>query len=324
MAATKKVIGDNNSINGYQLTRAWFDFAFEKIEAKAIHTALFMWILELNNRLNWKKHFGLPTQDTMEGLSIGNKKTYLTALKDLSDWGFIKIIQESKNQYSACIIEICRVKNATAQHTALSPALRQHSILPYQKSNGIDNSTDHSIDFSIDSSTGSSTAPIDKPINNETKKPINNESMIENENLPPSIQEVDLDKILPDAVISVETVIKLLKSERWGAWRDRFGMKNSVLPDKMFILLDLFEEHLKDQNQFTKSTRDAQLHFVSWYGKVYLKNVQKESALSKDVGEKPTHEGVDKEIVGKWIWRFGDWRDTTTLTADQKKRNGLK
>lgn len=146
-------------MNGYELSRAWFDFAFEKKEAKVQHTALYLWIVELNNRLGWKKEFGIPTLDTMEGLSIGNKGTYLTTLKDLQDWGFITIVKEAKNQYQACIISICHSKNDTAQATALDTALSQHST---QHCNGTSNSIDNSIGFS--------TAPIDKQLNNQTIK----------------------------------------------------------------------------------------------------------------------------------------------------------
>jgi hypothetical protein len=35
------------NFNGYELTRVWFDWAFEKKEAKVIHTALYLWIVEL-------------------------------------------------------------------------------------------------------------------------------------------------------------------------------------------------------------------------------------------------------------------------------------
>jgi len=134
-------------MNGYELTRAWFDFSFTHSEAKVHHTALFLWIVELNNRLGWKKEFGLPSGVTMEGLSIGNKNTYLSTLNDLAKWKFIEIIKESKNQYQASIVKICRVKSATALHTALDTAL-------VQRCNNIDTGTD----------------PIDKPLNNETNK----------------------------------------------------------------------------------------------------------------------------------------------------------
>ncbi len=140
--------------NGYDLSRRWFDFAFENAEAKCQHTALFMWIIELNNRLGWKEQFGLPTHATMEGLHIGNKSTYINALRDLAKWNFIQIVSESKNQYASTVVSLCRSKKATAQVTALDTAL-------IQQSNDID--------------TGS--VPIDKQRNQETKKPRNQETI---------------------------------------------------------------------------------------------------------------------------------------------------
>lgn len=141
--------------SGYDLSRHWFNFSFEKEEAKVIHTAIYMWILELSNRLGWKEEFGLPTQDTMEGLSIGNKTTYLSAIKDLVEWKFIEIVKESKNQYQSMIIKLCYSNNDTARGTALDMALQQHRV---QHCNG------------IESGTGVSIATIDKP---ETIKPLN-------------------------------------------------------------------------------------------------------------------------------------------------------
>jgi len=146
-------------MNGYELTRNWFNFSFENHEAKVQHTALFCWIVELNNRLGWKKEFGLPTIDTMEGLSIGNKNTFLAALSDLEKWGFIKIIKPAKNQYQACIISICCSESATAQGTALDTALiRQRNSTGY----GIDDGS----------------VPIDKQLNIETIKLINKETIM--------------------------------------------------------------------------------------------------------------------------------------------------
>jgi len=153
-------------MTGYELSRRWFDFCFENKEAKTQHTALFFWVCELNNRLAWKDEFGLPTQDTMEVLSIGNKSTYLSALRDLERWGFVRIVKEAKNQYQSCIISVCRVNNATALHTALHTALDtamiRHST---QHSNGIG----YGIGVSIDT--------IDKQENKETIKQKNNETI---------------------------------------------------------------------------------------------------------------------------------------------------
>lgn len=155
-------------MNGYTLTRKWFDFCFENKSAKVYHSSLYLWIVELNNRLGWKKEFGLPTQATMDGLSIGNKATYLEALKDLVSWGFIDIISEAKNQFQSTIISICYDEKATAKATALDIALQQQD-----QQQG--NSTGNSIDTSI--------VPIIKQLNNKTIKLINKHPDLLNDNL---------------------------------------------------------------------------------------------------------------------------------------------
>ena len=140
--------------NGYELSRRWFDFAFENSDAKCQHTALYLWIVELNNRLGWKEQFGLPTHATMEGLHIGNKSTYINALRDLAKWNFIQIVSESKNQYASTVVSLCRSKKVTAQVTALDTALIQQS-----------------------NSIGMGSVPIDKQRNQETKKQRNQETI---------------------------------------------------------------------------------------------------------------------------------------------------
>ena len=154
-------------MNGYQLTRRWFDFAFDKKEAKPQHTALYCWCVELNNRLGWKEQFGLPTLATMEGLSIGNKNTFLDTLKDLVEWQFIEIIQESKNQNISRIIKLRHSESATADYTALDSAILQQC-----------NSYD----------TG--TVPIVKQLNHETIKPLNTKSEPK-QFVPPTYEEVE-------------------------------------------------------------------------------------------------------------------------------------
>lgn len=114
-------------MNGYQLTRRWFNFAFENSEAKVQHTALYCWMVELNNRLGWKEEFTINTQFTMEGLSIGNKNTYLDALKDLEKWGFIKTIRPSINQNYGRVVSLRCGDFATADTTAMDTALIQQS-----------------------------------------------------------------------------------------------------------------------------------------------------------------------------------------------------
>ena len=159
-------------MTGYDYTRAWFDFAFENPAAKVQHTALYCWIVELNNRLGWKKQFGLPTADTMEGLSIGNRATYMNALGDLQQWGFVRVVQKSSNQHQACVIELCLYENEQAQVQALDKAIMLNTGLPVQNRTGIDTGSGTSGGSSTGTGSGTGSVRIDKPLNHETNKPV--------------------------------------------------------------------------------------------------------------------------------------------------------
>lgn len=113
-------------LNGYKLSRQWFDFCFENPEKiRPIHTSIYFFAIEHCNRLGWKKKFGFPSQMAMEALGIRNWRTYQKALNEIIDFGFIEMIEKSKNQYSSNIIAI--VKNTKAHTKALDKALQKHS-----------------------------------------------------------------------------------------------------------------------------------------------------------------------------------------------------
>ncbi len=108
-------------MNGYEFSRTWFDFSFANTDkVKPVHTAVYFFAIERCNRLGWKKEFAFPTDMAMEALGIKNYKTYIRALQDLGDWGFINCIQKSRNQYTANVIAL--VKNTIAQPKALHKA----------------------------------------------------------------------------------------------------------------------------------------------------------------------------------------------------------
>ena len=139
-------------MNGYELSRIWFDWCFvnpDKI--KPNHSALYFFCIEHCNRLGWKDKFGLPTTMAMEALGIKSYNTYKQTLVDLVEWGFIKMIETSKNQYSANIVAISNFNKAVDK--ALDKALIKHSICSIKKrqsnSESIIQSTSESID-SID------------------------------------------------------------------------------------------------------------------------------------------------------------------------------
>lgn len=128
----------------FKITRSFWDFAFENPEKiKPNHCALFLFIVEHCNRLGWKSKFGLPTTMTKDAIGIRSYNTYLNTLNDLVDFGLIKLIEKSKNQYSSNIVALSNFDKA--HNKALDKALIKH-----------DTKQSESIVQSIDS--------IDKPI----------------------------------------------------------------------------------------------------------------------------------------------------------------
>ena len=111
-------------MNGYELSRKWFDWCFENPEKiSPNHTAIYFFAIEHCNRLGWKKKFGFPSQMTMDALGIKKHQTYIKYFYDIVNWGGFTLIQKSKNQYSANIISI----NAMPINSkALDKALIKH------------------------------------------------------------------------------------------------------------------------------------------------------------------------------------------------------
>src|SRR5690554_7901546 len=102
-----------SEMNGYDLGRKWFDYCFANPEKiKPNHTALYMFCIEHCNRLGWKKKFGLPTTMAKEAIGIRSYNTYIKTLNDLVEFGFIKIIEKSKNQYSSNIVALSNFDKA--------------------------------------------------------------------------------------------------------------------------------------------------------------------------------------------------------------------
>lgn len=127
-------------MTGYELSRAWFNWAWENPDlVNPNHTALFMWIIEKKNRLGWPEKFGLPTGEAMSMLGIKSPKTYSKALSGLIEFGFIKMIQVSKNQNTANIIAIAKIAlaRASALDSALSQQMPEHmpQQVHYNKTN---------------------------------------------------------------------------------------------------------------------------------------------------------------------------------------------
>lgn len=130
------------TMTGYELSRKWFDWSFENPEKiNPNHTALYFFIVEHCNRLGWKQKFGLPTTMAKEAIGIRSYNTYIKTLNDLIDFGFIELIEKSKNQYSSNIIALSifdetlnnALDEATTKHATKQHESTQQSIVSINK-----------------------------------------------------------------------------------------------------------------------------------------------------------------------------------------------
>lgn len=144
----------------YKLYRQFWDYCFNNPEKiKPTHIAIYSYAIEHCNRLGWKAKFGFPTSLVMEATGIKSYSVYKKHLDDLCDFGFINMIELSKNQHSSNIIAL--KENAKAPIKALDKALVKHL-------------SEHPLGTC--ESTCQSTVSIDIPITNTTNLLINNDT----------------------------------------------------------------------------------------------------------------------------------------------------
>lgn len=115
-------------MNSFELSRNFFNWTFENPERVSPgHIAVYFYAIELCNSLGSKEKFGLPTTMAMEAVGIKKPHTFIKYLNDLVEWGFITMVQKSKNQFTANIISINNAmpKNSEASGEALGKATGQ-------------------------------------------------------------------------------------------------------------------------------------------------------------------------------------------------------
>ena len=123
-------------MNSYDLSRKWFDWTFENPERiNTNHTALYFFIIEHCNRVGWKEKFGLPTTMAKEAIGIRSYNTYINTLNDLVQFGFVKLIEKSKNQYSSNIVALSNFNKAPDK--ALDKAMIKHGTKQHESIDSI-------------------------------------------------------------------------------------------------------------------------------------------------------------------------------------------
>jgi hypothetical protein len=220
-------------MNGYELSRNFVDFSFENpSKIKPNHYALYFFSIEHCNRLGWKKEFGLPTTMTMEAIGIKSYSSYIKTFNELVDLGFYNLVERSKNQYSANIIELS--KNVKAHNKALDKAFVKHASKQHK-------STHESIDS------------IDKPINN---KPINKETI----NKEP-VEDLDF-KCLMDLYS------KQIGESGSDIWRESVYRKHKIKHGNLRELVDHFIIHLGTQTggEYNEPFNKFRTYCSNWIG----------------------------------------------------------
>jgi len=194
-------------MNSYELSRKFFDWTFENPEkVTPNHIALYFFCIEHCNRLGWKQSFGLPTTMAKEAIGIRSYNTYIKTLNDLVEFGFIKLIEKSKNQYSSNIIALSNYTKALDK--ALDKAFIKH-----------DTKQSESTIQSIDS--------IDKPIT------INNKQLTIN-NTEPSAEYFKIGK----EIIKEKASLYFKKSNQM--FLEQWLMKNKdPIKESVFEKMDL-------------------------------------------------------------------------------------
>ncbi|TGE05593.1 hypothetical protein [Hymenobacter fodinae] len=89
----------------YQMMDRWAAFAYATPEVKSHHHALYFALATICKNKGGMSRYTLPYQTGMELSGIGSKSTYLTALKELEEWGFLTYTPGA-NRFTVPIIEV--------------------------------------------------------------------------------------------------------------------------------------------------------------------------------------------------------------------------
>jgi len=214
-------------INGYTYSRQWYDFALSNPDLVSPgHGAMYLWFVELNNRLGWARKFASPASQTMAAAGIKSYTTYKKIFDELVGFGFVEIIEQSRNQWTACIIALPVFVKAPV--TALGEAhvkAREDHLLKQQES------------------TCESSWSINKPETNNKKHNNNN---IKSELIPPTLDEVIL--FFKEKNFSEALAKKAFEYYEAGEWKDQAGKKVKNWKQKMIAVW------MKEENKETEPT----------------------------------------------------------------------
>lgn len=219
----------------YTLMRNFWDFAFENPEViKPVHCALYAFTVEHCNRLGWKQKFGLPASMVLDAIGIKSYSVYKKTFDDLVDFGFIEVIQYSKNQHSSNVVAL--KENYKANYKAYDKANVKHV-------------------------TKQLTKHITKHV---TKHGEYNNTNIPYTNLP--INNVDEEE--KNFIINNKNLEHLLSLKNESqSWLETVSMQQKINIDLIPKKLDEFELFLRTLQKVHQSKKEFISHFINWLQK---------------------------------------------------------
>ncbi len=114
----------------FKQIRGYYSIVFSgEHEIKPMHTSLYMFLLNQNNRCNWAEWFKCPFDLAMMGSGINAKGTYYKTLNDLQKFGFIKVIK-GVNNFKAPKIKIINLESSVSNLIPLSEPLLDTQPIP--------------------------------------------------------------------------------------------------------------------------------------------------------------------------------------------------
>jgi len=266
-------------MNSYELSRLWFDFAFNNpSKITPAHGILYFFCIEHCNRLGWKKEFGLPTTMAKEAIGIRSYNTYINTLNDLVEWGFIILIEKSKNQYSSNIIALSNFNKA--HDKALDKAMLMHMTKQSE-------------------STIQSISSIDKQINNITTNKEQEREESTHETFKPTviftspeIENQEQRKVAPKesnyVIYPIEEIEQRFKNWEYELWEG--AMKaHGITKEEYEKGVDMFLFEQGDE-RLKRNYDDIKNHLKSWIKKnldhiKIKKNEQKFAGVSSSTIE---------------------------------------
>ncbi|MBV5343321.1 hypothetical protein JZU68_06820, partial [bacterium] len=101
------------NMNGYSLSKSYFEWVFKnQSENNPTMTALYFFLVEINNRLGWREEFSITANECMKAIGVNSYNTYKKNFDKLIEVGFIRTVKKSSNQYQCNIIALSNFDKA--------------------------------------------------------------------------------------------------------------------------------------------------------------------------------------------------------------------